>query len=166
MPRCPRAGGYVWGDSGSAACPANSLAITSAEACARAAAAMGKDWSADPTDMAERPSGCFWNEQGGTNVFFNTHVNGSGFPRRLLLCVVGASLARLMAPEGALGVALSTHPVLQVTPSGLPEPTSAGGWGGGSTPEYHRRGLRHTLASASRVRYVAPAPTDSTSSTA
>jgi hypothetical protein len=56
---------------------------------------MGKDWNAAPTNSANRPSGCFWNEQGGTNVFFNTHVTGAGFPRRLLLCVVGASRARV-----------------------------------------------------------------------
>ncbi len=90
-------GGYVWGDSGSAACAANSKAITSAKECARAAATMGKEWSADPTNTANRPSGCFWNER-GTNVFFNTHVNGSGFPQRRLLCVVGASFVRLMRP--------------------------------------------------------------------
>jgi hypothetical protein len=35
-------------------------------------------------------------------------VNGSGVLRRLLLCVVGASLARLMAPVVALGVVPST----------------------------------------------------------
>ncbi len=123
----PRAGGYVWGDSGSAACPANSLAITSAEACARAAAAMGKDWAGN-SDAAERPSGCFWNEQGGTNVFFNTHVNGSGFPRRLLLCVVGASLARLMVPVVALGVVPSTTgtPPYPVGSSGRGPPVRAG----------------------------------------
>jgi hypothetical protein len=101
-PSCvSRAGGYEFGGSGSNECPAHSLKITSTEACASAAAAMGKDWSASPTNVENRPSGCFWNEQGGTNVFFNTHVNGSGFPRRLLLCVIGAfpwQNSRLVVP--------------------------------------------------------------------
>jgi hypothetical protein len=84
---------YVYGDWGSNECPAGYVRITDASACETAATAMGKVWLADPTDTVDRPSGCFWNEEGGSNVFLNSHLIGSGYPRRLLLCT-GAPIFR------------------------------------------------------------------------
>jgi hypothetical protein len=91
LPTEPPRAGYVWGDPGSNECPANSVRITSAEACATGAAAMGMHWAAEPTNRTVRPRGCFWNEEDGSNVFLNVDAVGSGYPRRLLLCAVSCN---------------------------------------------------------------------------
>ncbi len=87
---CAVAEPYAWGDSGSNTCPENAVQTGSAEACQRAAAVMGKDWGGSENET-DQPRGCFWNEQGGSNVVFNAHPNGSGYARRLPLCAVGTA---------------------------------------------------------------------------
>ncbi len=84
--------GYAWGQSNSAKCPATFFRIATEDTCSIAAAANGKTYGG-PYASPDRPKGCFWNEEGGSNVFFNTDPVGAAFPRRLPLCI-GAPLRR------------------------------------------------------------------------
>ena len=77
---------YAWGESGNTTCPENATQIGSAEACQRAAAAMGKDWRG-PQNETETPSGCYGIN--GVNVYFNKHPVGAGYPYARPLCAVG-----------------------------------------------------------------------------
>jgi hypothetical protein len=76
-------------ESGNTTCPENTTWIGSAEACQRAARAMGKAWGASE-NTTEVPSGCFgW--KGGSYVYFNEHPVGSDQPRARPLCAVGTA---------------------------------------------------------------------------
>ena len=79
--------GYAWGPSNSTKCPSTFFRIATEDACDAAAAANGKTYVGPASLSPGRPKGCFWNEQGGSNVFFNTDPVGSAFPRRLPLCI-------------------------------------------------------------------------------
>jgi hypothetical protein len=79
-------------------CPENATRIGSAEACERAAAAMGREWKGSD-NVTEYPSGCYANK--GGDVYFNTHLIGSGYPEMRPLCAVGASTPRSRALRAA-----------------------------------------------------------------
>jgi len=86
--------GYAWGPSNSTKCPSTYFRIATEDACEAAAVANGKTYAGPTsTPQPDRPKGCYWNEQGGSSVFFNTDPVGSAFPRRLPLCI-GAPLRR------------------------------------------------------------------------
>jgi hypothetical protein len=88
-----RFAGYAWGPSDSTKCPSNFFHIATEDACKAAAAANGKTYGGPASPNPDRPKGCFWNEENGNNVFFNTDPVGAAFPRRLPLCI-GAPLRR------------------------------------------------------------------------
>ncbi len=77
---------YAWGSSNSSECPADFGRITTEDACRTAALAAGKTYFGPPEAIADRPGGCFWNEENGQSVFLNSDPAGSAYPRRLLLC--------------------------------------------------------------------------------
>jgi hypothetical protein len=83
----PRAA-YVYGDSDSNKCPAGYVRIMDGQACESAATTMGESWNSDLKNRNDRPRGCYLSkeEEGGMNVYLNSHPVGSGFPHRLLLC--------------------------------------------------------------------------------
>ncbi len=110
---------YAWGDSGSNTCPENATRIGSAEACRRAAAAMGKDWRGSENGTGY-PSDCYgW--KGSTYASFNAHPVGSGYPETRPLCAVGAARLALARDAtcgspwynvlaGCTGTAENRHP--------------------------------------------------------
>jgi hypothetical protein len=79
--------GYAWGPSNSTKCPSTYFRIATEDACDAAAAANGKTYVGPASPSPNRPKGCFWNEEGGNNVFFNPDPVGAAFPRRLPLCI-------------------------------------------------------------------------------
>jgi hypothetical protein len=85
---------YAWGSSNSSECPADFDRITTEDACRTAAIAAGKAYIGPPEAIADRPGGCFWNEQNGHSVFLNSDPAGSAYPRRLLLCAGARARAR------------------------------------------------------------------------
>ena len=89
---------YAWGNAGNDTCPENAARIGSAEACRRAAAVMGKIWDGSVNET-EYPSGCYANK--GGDVYFNTHLIGSGYPEARPLCAVGTSTPRSCARRAA-----------------------------------------------------------------
>jgi hypothetical protein len=97
---CAAAERYVWGELGDNWCPQNAVQIRSAEACQRAAAAMGKGWHGS-VNSAECLSGCFLNEEDGS-ASFNAHPVGSGYPDNRPLCAVGTVAPLALALPAAI----------------------------------------------------------------
>ena len=87
-----RFAGYTWAPANSNKCPATFFHIATADACSVAAAANGKTYGG-PYAGPDAPKGCFWHQQGGNIVYFNTHPVGSAIPGTLPLCI-GAPLRR------------------------------------------------------------------------
>ena len=97
---CNMSEAYVWGDAGDNTCPENATRIGSAEACKRAAAAMGKGWGAS-NNVTDRPSGCSGDKHNNSPVSFNAHPVGSGHADARPLCAVGTAASQSSATRHA-----------------------------------------------------------------